>query len=223
MAVRYGTVWGDTDMNKFILLTFGVLGFAWYEMSGGSEFQAGQLSQAPEVQVSPLTTAQAVEPAPQSAVESVAVVAASLVPAAPQSAKPAVVAQPEVVVEVAAPVIAPDEAEAEPVVATVVAAPQQEAEVEAPVLLTTRAEAVVPVVAQEVVAQEQARPDIRYVTGSRVNLREGPGTSFTVVGRLSDGDEVEVLKADGNGWLQVLTSDTGNIGWMADWLVTASN
>lgn len=216
MVVWCGTVWGDTDMNKFILLTFGVLGFAWYELSGGSEFQAGQLSQAPEVQVSPLNAAQAADASAQPEVETVAVVAASLVPSAPQPAKPAAVAQPETVLQTAASVVA----QPDPVVASVAPVSQPATEAETPVLLTTRSEVSAPVATP---TQAQLRPDIRYVTGSRVNLREGPGTSFAVVGKLSDGDEVEVLKANDDGWLQVLTSDTGNIGWMADWLVTAAN
>lgn len=196
-------------MNKFIILTFGVLGFAWYELSGGSDFEAGTLAQAPDVQVSPLQSDEdtvALDEAPE---ESVAVVAASLI-STPTAAPTPAVPQPEPVIVAVEPTV--DDTPNEEV------APVAEAEaepVESPVLLTTRSE------------PEPVKPiltaDIRYVTGSRVNLREGPGTSYGIAGKLSEGDEVEVLDTTGDGWLQVLTSDTGSIGWMADWLVTASN
>jgi hypothetical protein len=34
---------------------------------------------------------------------------------------------------------------------------------------------------------------------------------------------VEVLKDDGSGWLHLRDTASGQEGWMADWLVTASN
>ena len=65
--------------------------------------------------------------------------------------------------------------------------------------------------------------DIRYVTGSRVNMRQGPGTDFSVLASLTGGDEVTVLRDDASGWLKVRVSDTGRVGWMADFLLTAAN
>ncbi|MFN3210254.1 MAG: SH3 domain-containing protein [Roseovarius sp.] len=62
--------------------------------------------------------------------------------------------------------------------------------------------------------------DIRYVTASSANMRGGPGTSYDRVGNLSEGTEVAVLSAPGNGWLELQSTDTGEIGWMADWLVS---
>lgn len=62
--------------------------------------------------------------------------------------------------------------------------------------------------------------DIRKVTGRRVNMRQGPGTQYSVVSSLGAGDEVEVLQTPGNGWLKLQVVSTGRIGWMADWLVS---
>lgn len=64
--------------------------------------------------------------------------------------------------------------------------------------------------------------EIRTVTGSRVNMRNGPGTNFSVVTKLSRGQEVVVLQNTGDGWLKLQVVDTNRIGWMADFLVTAS-
>lgn len=57
--------------------------------------------------------------------------------------------------------------------------------------------------------------DIRAVRGSRVNMRGGPGTSYAVLGKLERGDEVKVLKEPGNGWVKLKVIDTGRIGWMS--------
>lgn len=54
---------------------------------------------------------------------------------------------------------------------------------------------------------------IRYVTGSRVNLRSGPGTANAVVGQLFLGDATEIL-ADRNGWYQIRTADGSVSGWI---------
>lgn len=68
----------------------------------------------------------------------------------------------------------------------------------------------------------QLRADTRKVAGNHVNMRNGPGTSYSVVERLSRGQAVEVLSDPGNGWLKLRVSDSGRIGWMAEFLVTAS-
>ncbi|WP_432689376.1 SH3 domain-containing protein [Pseudooceanicola sp. C21-150M6] len=70
---------------------------------------------------------------------------------------------------------------------------------------------------------ENAFTDIREVTGNRVNMRNGPGTNYAIVDRLTRGQEVEVLSEPGNGWLELRVNDTGQVGWMADFLVTASS
>jgi hypothetical protein len=64
--------------------------------------------------------------------------------------------------------------------------------------------------------------DIRSVTGTNVNMRAGPGTDFEAVDQLNHGAPVQVLNEAG-GWVRLRNLETGQIGWMADWLVTASN
>ena len=53
-----------------------------------------------------------------------------------------------------------------------------------------------------------------YVTGSRVNLRQGPGTGNAVVTQLTLGTEAEVLDRQG-GWVQIRTADGSVSGWMS--------
>lgn len=62
-------------------------------------------------------------------------------------------------------------------------------------------------------AATEEPPAYWYVTGTRVNLRSGPGTSNRVVGSLTLGAEAQVL-ADNNGWYQVRTTDGAVSGWI---------
>lgn len=65
--------------------------------------------------------------------------------------------------------------------------------------------------------------DIREVTGSSVNMRNGPGTNFGVLGRLGQGDRVEVLRDPGEGWVKLRVEETGRIGWIADFLLARAD
>ena len=75
--------------------------------------------------------------------------------------------------------------------------------------------------AQEVAAA--ADVDLREVTASRVNLRNGPGTKYSVLDKLVRGDTVQVLSDNGDGWIKLRVKSSNQVGWMADYLVTASN
>ncbi len=66
----------------------------------------------------------------------------------------------------------------------------------------------------------EPEPDIREVTGTRVNMRDGPGTIYAVVARLSIGHKVEVLGTSGTGWLRLRTVPERQIGWVAASLVS---
>ncbi|MCG6902082.1 MAG: SH3 domain-containing protein [Rhodobacter sp.] len=67
--------------------------------------------------------------------------------------------------------------------------------------------------AQPVEAPQAAR--ILIVTGNRVNMREGPSTSRSVVGRLREGDKAELMAEAPDGWVQVRAVASGQTGFMA--------
>ena len=46
-------------------------------------------------------------------------------------------------------------------------------------------------------------------------MRNGPGTSYSVVATLSRDTEVEVLRDPGQGWVKLQVVDSGRIGWMS--------
>lgn len=58
-------------------------------------------------------------------------------------------------------------------------------------------------------------PSVLTVTGSRVNVRSGPSTQFTVIGSVVRGDEVELVAYRNNGWAEIRFVDTGEIGFMS--------
>jgi hypothetical protein len=65
--------------------------------------------------------------------------------------------------------------------------------------------------------------DMRRVTGTVVNMRSGPGTKYGRIAELRKNDKVTVLRDPGDGWIKLRVVETGRVGWMADWLITAAN
>ena len=62
--------------------------------------------------------------------------------------------------------------------------------------------------------EEVAAPTYWYVSGNRVNLRQGPGTGNAVVAQVTLGTEAEVLDAR-DGWMQIVTRDGATSGWIS--------
>ncbi|MFW8635028.1 SH3 domain-containing protein [Cribrihabitans pelagius] len=73
-------------------------------------------------------------------------------------------------------------------------------------------------------AMEQAdtspAEDVRQITATRVNMRLGPGTNYPVLSQLNRGDEVVVFENDGRGWLHLRVPSQGQVGWIAASLVS---
>ncbi|WP_407494982.1 SH3 domain-containing protein [Pseudooceanicola sp. MF1-13] len=193
-------------MSKFIFLTFIFLAWAFYEMSGGQDFE-------------PMVPTAEAEPAKKDAIqvstrsEDAATDTTPVI--APKATQPAVTrvafSQPNFDLRT------PNEEELAAVDPAVLASfgnvvgREQEAPGAAPASGAIE------------VAVDNVGPDMRSVTGNRVNMRNGPGTNYSIVGRLARGDEVEVLSDPGNGWLKLRVSESGRIGWMADFLLTAAD
>ena len=68
---------------------------------------------------------------------------------------------------------------------------------------------------QSEAAAIEAAPVAKWlVSGTRVNLRQGPGTSNAVVTQLTLGTEAEVIDSQ-NGWMQIVTTDGATTGWIS--------
>lgn len=201
---------GDV-LKKFILLTFVFLGWAFYEESGGADFvprKAELMAAAAEARAAAeaeRALAEAAKPAPQPKV----------VPA-------------EVALAVKeTPVTVPQRSDPAPEVTTTVAATDSPPEITLVSLEQSGSLFARPLQQLEDQGANPAEPgvflqprdaDMRVVTGNRVNMRSGPGTSFGVMGSLVRGDEVEVISDEGIGWVKLRTLD-GRVGWMADSLL----
>ena len=205
-------------MGRFIVVTFIFMGWAFYQLSGGSGFDAEETRQsridAPE-EIETAALQSAIVPDTPQPVERVSLELATVQEVmAPQrsfgSQASRVAAR-----EVPRPDVVEDETaalEEEPVIllpSLIQDAVPSEATV-TPVDFSNGNDTVAP----------QVNGERRTVTGSRVNVRGGPGTDFRVVNRLVRGDEVEILEDPGNGWVRMRPVTGGTVGWMADFLLS---
>ncbi len=162
-------------MPKLIIASTLVLFWAFYEMSGGADFEAPKRTEATQA---PTATP---EIATRSAGSPVTQVAFEVVETTPL----------------------------EPVVQPAVTAPVYYTE---PTIFPAPAAVSAPVAATPVAAVPA--PDLRVVTGDRVNLRQGPGTQHSVLITMSQGTEATFLEANGDGWVKIQLSESNQIGWM---------
>lgn len=233
-------------MWRLIVVTFGFLGWAFYVLSGGADYapaegsrqqiaglNAGQSAAAPR-QVTRSQTEMALEKAP-APVAKAALTARKAKPRNPTSAKfvlaSATPAAPVAKPRAKAPLSDAEKrlrltlnGEVQPVtagVATVSANPEKIARLIAAAGAARPANQPRP--ASAAATQPQAPRNLRSVSASRVNMRQGPGTDFSVVAKLTRGTEVEVLRDQGDGWVKLRVVETGRVGWMADYLLTAAN
>ncbi|MEO0487457.1 MAG: SH3 domain-containing protein [Pseudomonadota bacterium] len=178
---------------SFMLFTFAALAVAFYELSGGSDFEP---------------------PAPRGA---------------EQNALRAKVAQEEIELRdrstQATEVVLTTEEELEP---ALIGLPTLEdvaeaAEEGARGVLQDAVTQTVAALLEEEPATLAPPADLRVVTGDRVNMRAGPGTDFGVITQLVRGQEAEVLQDPGTGWVEIRVSTSGEVGWMANWLMEPVN
>ncbi|SLN22244.1 Bacterial SH3 domain protein [Falsiruegeria litorea R37] len=204
---------------RFVLISFAFLGFAFYELSGGADFEPRGVRPA-----QPEKLAYTPAPKPKPVAEPVTAVALVAKPAlTPRKAK---TVEPE---PVAAPELTSDEAAqklaqlapgfqaglngfGENVGAGLTLASLQQGATS----LQRNTEVTEPQVAEP----EQPKADIREILGTRVNMRDGPGTIYPVVGRLNIGHQVEVLGESGTGWLRLRVLPEQQMGWIAASLVS---
>ena len=190
-------------MWRFILTTFAFLGWAFFELSGGTDYeprsrapQSDQRAEAPRSdENTAITRAQSDLDTLPDAKVTLAAATAKAVRAADQVGVASLG------------------------VTTVKAAAPQTAQTPAAQTQTAKAKPV----SFTAPSTTDAALDLRQINGSRVNLRLGPGTESNKIGQLLRGTEVEILQDPGNGWVKLRVLETKRIGWMADHLVTASN
>lgn len=206
---------------RFVLITFLFMGFAFYELSGGSDFE-------PRKSPEDFETAQTENLRLRAGDD---VIVPNPVKVAAVIDAPEVVHVKPVATPAAETAETPEASEQQPSLALRFNQPTSDAEDKKvqlasladgsdafpqpvfldPGLSTTPTNA--PVIEQPEAAADQV--EIHEVTGSRVNMRQGPGTTYPVIGTLFYDDQVEVLDDLGNGWVQLRKVGDNRIGWMA--------
>lgn len=199
-------------MLRFITLTFAFLGWGFYELSGGGDFEPAKKAEAPVA----VTT-----PEPETEEQSVLQFAAVAPEPMTDEVKVAALTQPVTTTTDATPAVLTDAvqpSEQRPATQsngsffTALAKPTQKTvRVE-----TASADA-------DSAADEIDDRDLRRVSKSRVNMRNGPGRNHSVVAKLAKGTDVEVLQDPGTGWVKLRVIESKRVGWMADFLLVASN
>ncbi|MEP5632951.1 MAG: SH3 domain-containing protein [Tateyamaria sp.] len=201
-------------MMRFILVTFAFLAVAFYQMSGGADFdkeetRLARIDAPTEVTQQPLDTADVAwtnAPVP----ENVTRVALNLTTVDEADSRTDALRT--------IPAKATPKAEE---VATTNGVSEEEPTIILPSLIVDR-----PVITRVDFGNDadtntaSGNFDVRAVTGNSVNVRGGPGTDFSVVNRLTRGDQVEILQDPGNGWVQMRPVGGGTAGWMADFLLS---
>lgn len=199
-------------MVRFIIACFALLGWGFYEMSGGADFEPRTSRTAPvSVEVLPQTATAIEDVSPKVEVTRVALDLTSV-----EDVKPVVqAAVPDVLPEPETPEKAGNDGTWQAVVLpSLIPTAQPETDFEQEVEIAALN------VNSDAVQTSSAVYEVRTVTGNRVNVRGGPGTTFGVVGKLVRGDEVEILDDTGTGWVRFRSIDGETQGWLADFLLT---
>lgn len=200
-------------MTRVILITFGFLGWAWFEMSGGSSFEPGENGVTALAAFDPVVVEEADLP---SVTPEPPVVTRADTTEAPLTR----VSQPRIVVKPAPSFVETVKAD----VVTEAGATQTTLVVGGLGGDLANLGQAISVGANDPVSDAiAAAVDYRVVSGSRVNLRSGPSTEFSVVTRLVRGNEVEILQDDGLGWVKLRALNGNEIGWMSDSFLVAAD
>ncbi len=200
-------------MFKFMSATTLLLAGVFFQASGGFDFEP-RSAEADTSETGAKTTAELADAAPGAGIGATqtpgSMIAANM---AKTQAATSLPGSPDAVVTLASMPVADKSAQIDPSVSALPLAK-----------VTKTPSSTLPAGAERravAAAALQEAADVRAVAGSHVNLRQGPGTSFGVVDQLGQGETVEVIGQE-RSWLKLRVAETGRIGWMADFLVTAA-
>lgn len=205
-------------MWRFIIMTFAFLGWSFYQISGGADYQPREGSrQAVALQVEAERKLAALSPNTM----------ASAIPAASAPDKPEVTrnlidltSMPAVTDRSAQPVrLLPQDLPSADTLADTVDKRVANLSLAQPAAFA-QAAGMAPVSPENLPQPAQDLRDLRHITGTSVNMRTGPGTSFGVLARVTRDTEVEVLETYENGWLRLRVIDSSKVGWVSSKLVS---
>ncbi|MCG7522061.1 SH3 domain-containing protein [Ruegeria sp. Ofav3-42] len=198
-------------MTRLIVITFAALGWCFYVVSGGPDFEPrGQRSEQP------VRVATAPKPAPATAnkAEDLVTNVAAVTPTVRLQPNPAT----EEIVQ-----IVPEPASLQSLSGISVfddpSANITLASLEDGVAGLRQITEDVTQEAAETDVIPEPEKDIREISGTRVNMRDGPGTIYPIIGKATIGQKVEVLSDSGTGWLRLRVLPAQQVGWISASLV----
>lgn len=209
-------------MKSFILITFGLLGFAFYEMSDGADFdpnalRVSRVEAAPAIEETQLASAQVTNTQTDMPVVKAELkldqneVSRSDITLAALSTTTQAGARVSATLTPAATTGTQPADEAETVPQLIL-----------PSLITSAGQAAAATQTAPTTLEQETQAIIRTIAGNRVNVRGGPGTNYDVVSRMVKGQVVEILSDPGQGWVKMRPVDGGSVGWLADFLLNES-
>lgn len=195
-------------MTRLILVTFAALGWAFYVMSGGPDFEPRGLRSD-----NPQRMAATFEPAPKTVAPVEELVTRAAVQPIPVID---LIAEPE-------PVLGEEETKAllSQVAAGLQANPSLFDDQDVTLTLASLEGGVAALQQVATDAEPAVAPvpdpekDIREISGTRVNMRDGPGTIYPIIGKATIGQRVEVLSDSGTGWLRTRVFPGQQVGWIS--------
>ncbi|SHF43881.1 SH3 domain-containing protein [Ruegeria intermedia] len=204
-------------MTRLIVITFAALGWVFYVASGGPDFEPRGMRAAATDPVAHTPTTVPLVAAARAGL----VTKAARRPAKPDEPKP----EPRPVAQTV---------DADALLAQVAAALQSDmsaledqgqtfslASLDANTALTLREAPEAPEPAETALPAPPPK-DIRRVAGTRVNMRDGPGTIYPIIGKARMGQKVEVLSDSGTGWLRLRVLPEQQVGWISASLIRKS-
>ncbi len=217
-------------MPRLIVISFVALGWAFFVMSGGTEFEPrGVRGETPEriAKVEPpvntqIVSAQDFQPRVSSNTAEALVtnVAARTAPVRPKP-EPAAQTEEDVVIVIDEPVepaLTQLSGFANPGANFTLASLEDGAVGLQQISVQVQNDFTPQEFASEPVRIEPQQ-DIREISGTRVNMRDGPGTIYPIIGKATIGQKVEVLSDSGTGWLRLRVMQGQQIGWVSSSLV----
>lgn len=211
-------------MSRFVMVSFLFLGWTFYEMSGGSDFAApdrpapftvakSQIFNEPQVTAASLVPKPVIQPKRQPVLQARSSTASATLPYRPD-------ADPNLRSEVALAQLTAV-GDGFKIGLDTLVTPSN-----APSMQLASLNGGLAPLANETVAltantlRVETATDLRQVTASRVNMRDGPGTIHPVVTQLNRDATVEVLEDRGTGWLRLRVVEDDQTGWIAASLIS---
>lgn len=205
-------------MWRFIIMTFAFLGWSFYTLSGGADYQPREGSRQAEALKARAAAEMQAAQAPAAPEQ---VVADSTDDAPRDLLDLTKIEEVRAVLDLSGQPLLQDTADAQ-----IIAAGYDDARIANLTLAKpaafAQAAGMTPASVETASVQPETIRDLRRVTGNSVNMRSGPGTKFGVLARVARNTEVEVLETYGGEWLRLRIVETNRVGWIASRLVSSA-